>query len=52
MGSASSMLTQYDIEEVQEHCNDLCGYFFLFFFLFLSLFHALQFAIVVINANT
>ncbi|CAL8133064.1 unnamed protein product [Prunus armeniaca] len=23
MGSASSMLTQYDIEEVQEHCNDL-----------------------------
>ncbi|KAH0982813.1 hypothetical protein GBA52_009990 [Prunus armeniaca] len=26
MGSASSMLTQYDIEEVQEHCNDLCGF--------------------------
>ncbi|OVA02470.1 EF-hand domain [Macleaya cordata] len=24
MGSASSMLTQYDIEEVQEHCNNLC----------------------------
>lgn len=23
MGSASSMLTQYDIEEVQEHCNYL-----------------------------
>ncbi|KAI3455286.1 hypothetical protein Pfo_011949 [Paulownia fortunei] len=23
MGSASSMLTQYDIEEVQEHCNHL-----------------------------
>lgn len=23
MGSASSMLTQYDIEEVQEHCNNL-----------------------------
>ncbi|KAJ9692767.1 hypothetical protein PVL29_011720 [Vitis rotundifolia] len=23
MGSASSMLTQYDIEEVQEHCNKL-----------------------------
>lgn len=26
MGSASSMLTQYDIEEVQEHCNKLCGF--------------------------
>ena len=25
MGSASSMLTQYDIEEVQQHCNHLCG---------------------------
>lgn len=25
MGSASSTLTQYDIEEVQEHCNYLCG---------------------------
>ncbi|KAL5152659.1 Calcineurin subunit B [Glycine soja] len=25
MGTASSMLTQYDIEEVQEHCNNLCG---------------------------
>ncbi|PKA48870.1 Calmodulin-like protein 9 [Apostasia shenzhenica] len=24
MGNASSMLTQYDIEEVQEHCNYLC----------------------------
>ncbi|CAI9113937.1 OLC1v1037498C1 [Oldenlandia corymbosa var. corymbosa] len=23
MGNASSMLTQYDIEEVQEHCNNL-----------------------------
>ncbi|PIN14353.1 Ca2+/calmodulin-dependent protein phosphatase (calcineurin subunit B), EF-Hand superfamily protein [Handroanthus impetiginosus] len=23
MGSASSMLTQYDIEEVQEHCNNI-----------------------------
>ncbi|GMN49969.1 hypothetical protein TIFTF001_019128 [Ficus carica] len=23
MGSASSVLTQYDIEEVQEHCNNL-----------------------------
>ncbi|KAF3450914.1 hypothetical protein FNV43_RR07003 [Rhamnella rubrinervis] len=23
MGSASSMLTQYDIEEVQEHCNQI-----------------------------
>ncbi|KAH1219536.1 Calcineurin subunit B [Glycine max] len=23
MGTASSMLTQYDIEEVQEHCNNL-----------------------------
>ncbi|RCV08784.1 hypothetical protein SETIT_1G354400v2 [Setaria italica] len=23
MGNASSMLTQYDIEEVQEHCNYL-----------------------------
>ncbi|XP_059637007.1 uncharacterized protein LOC132279096 [Cornus florida] len=22
MGNASSMLTQYDIEEVQEHCNN------------------------------
>lgn len=25
MGSASSVLTQYDIEEVQEHCSNLCG---------------------------
>ena len=25
MGNAPSMLTQYDIEEVQEHCNKLCG---------------------------
>lgn len=25
MGNASSMLTQYDIEEVQEHCDKLCG---------------------------
>jgi hypothetical protein len=25
MGSASSVLTQYDIEEMQEHCNNLCG---------------------------
>lgn len=24
MGSASSMLTQYDIEEVQEYSNNLC----------------------------
>jgi hypothetical protein len=24
MGNASSMLTQYDIEEVQEHCGYLC----------------------------
>lgn len=24
MGNASSMLTQYDIEEVQDHCNKLC----------------------------
>lgn len=24
MGNASSTLTQYDIEEVQEHCNHLC----------------------------
>lgn len=24
MGNASSMLTQYDIEEVQEHCHYLC----------------------------
>jgi hypothetical protein len=26
MGNASSMLTQYDIEEVQEHCSYLCEY--------------------------
>lgn len=26
MGNASSMLTQYDIEEVQEHCSYLCNY--------------------------
>lgn len=25
MGNASSTLTQYDIEEVQEHSNHLCG---------------------------
>ena len=24
MGNTSSMLTQYDIEEVQSHCQDLC----------------------------
>lgn len=24
MGNTSSMLTQYDIEEVQEHCNHTC----------------------------
>jgi hypothetical protein len=39
MGSASSTLTQYDIEEVKGHCNNLCGlslpYIFEFFFFFL-----------------
>lgn len=29
MGNASSMLTQYDIEDVQEHCNNLCMIFYL-----------------------
>lgn len=29
MGNTSSMLTQYDIEEVQEHCNNLCGLFYI-----------------------
>jgi serine/threonine-protein phosphatase 2B regulatory subunit len=24
MGNTSSMLTQYDIEEVQDHCNHAC----------------------------
>lgn len=33
MGNASSMLTQYDIEEVQEFCNNLCRYSLLYFFL-------------------
>lgn len=39
MGTASSMLTQYDIEEVQEHCNNLCGSSLplLFFFLFIKI---------------
>lgn len=27
MGNASSMLTQYDIEDVQDHCNHLCKFF-------------------------
>ncbi|KAM0026179.1 putative EF-hand domain-containing protein [Helianthus debilis subsp. tardiflorus] len=27
MGNTSSMLTQYDIEEVQEHCNNTCKCF-------------------------
>lgn len=26
MGNSSSMLTQYDIEEVQEHCNHACNF--------------------------
>ncbi|XWS73120.1 hypothetical protein CRYUN_Cryun02cG0098000 [Craigia yunnanensis] len=25
MGNTSSMLTQYDIEEVQQHCNNASG---------------------------
>lgn len=34
MGNASSMLTQYDIEDVQDHCNHLCkAVLFIFFFL-------------------
>ena len=32
MGNASSMLTQYDIEEVQDHCNNLCEFLFLSWF--------------------
>ncbi|KAJ8452829.1 hypothetical protein Cgig2_014592 [Carnegiea gigantea] len=31
MGNNPSMLTQYDIEEVQEHCNNLCGVSLSFF---------------------
>lgn len=30
MGNTSSMLTQYDIEEVQSHCQDLCEICFHF----------------------
>jgi hypothetical protein len=26
MGSTSSMLTQYDIEEVQDHCDHACEF--------------------------
>jgi serine/threonine-protein phosphatase 2B regulatory subunit len=26
MGSTSSMLTQYDIEEVQDHCSHACEF--------------------------
>lgn len=29
MGNSSSMLTQYDIEEVQEHCNHACNFNFI-----------------------
>lgn len=28
MGSAASVLTQYDIEEVQVHCNGACEFVF------------------------
>lgn len=31
MGNTSSMLTQYDIEEVQEHCNHTCMYILCLF---------------------
>lgn len=37
MGNTSSMLTQYDIEEVQSHCQDLCKIFFSSISLSLSL---------------
>ncbi|KAK6267686.1 hypothetical protein QUC31_011846 [Theobroma cacao] len=31
MGNASSMLTQYDIEEVQDYCHNLCRFLYAFF---------------------
>lgn len=36
MGNSSSLLTQYDIEEVQEHSHHLCGSSLHFLFLFCS----------------
>lgn len=36
MGNASSMLTQYDIEDVQEHCNNLCISSYLYYDIFLT----------------
>ncbi len=38
MGNSSSLLTQYDLEDLQNHTNHLCEYLHLLLFVWFGLF--------------